>query len=156
MALLTCSNLSLGYEGKEIIGNLSFEVNEGDYLCIVGENGSGKSTLMKTILGLNSPLGGSVTTGGGLKQTEIGYLRFPGFRLGNSPLRLSEQAGLQTVLRQSREGPCEKEYGKARSHSALRQMLPRALGRSAAESAARARALRDQKNASARRTRLRS
>ena len=74
MALLTCSNLSLGYEGKEIIGNLSFEVNEGDYLCIVGENGSGKSTLMKTILGLNSPLGGSVTTGGGLKQTEIGYL----------------------------------------------------------------------------------
>lgn len=74
MALLTCRNLSLGYEGKEIIGNLNFEVNDGDYLCIVGENGSGKTTLMKTILGLNSQLSGTVTTGDGLKQTEIGYL----------------------------------------------------------------------------------
>ncbi|MBR4450205.1 MAG: metal ABC transporter ATP-binding protein [Clostridia bacterium] len=74
MALLTCRDLSLGYDGKEIAGNLNFEVNAGDYLCIVGENGSGKSTLMKTILGLNSPLSGSITTGDGLKQTEIGYL----------------------------------------------------------------------------------
>ncbi len=74
MALLTCKNLSLGYEGKAILDSLSFEVNEGDYLCIVGENGSGKSTLMKTILGLNPPLGGEIATGDGLKQTEIGYL----------------------------------------------------------------------------------
>ena len=31
---------------------MNLEVNEGDYICIVGENGSGKSTLMKGILGL--------------------------------------------------------------------------------------------------------
>lgn len=74
MALLTCQDLSLGYDGKEIVGDLSFEVNAGDYLCIVGENGSGKSTLMKTILGLNSPISGSITAGDDLKQTEIGYL----------------------------------------------------------------------------------
>ena len=49
MSQLTCRELSLGYEGKEIISNLSFHVNAGDYLCIVGENGSGKSTLMKTM-----------------------------------------------------------------------------------------------------------
>ena len=46
----------------------------GDYLCIVGENGSGKSTLIRTLLGLQPPLGGYVTLGEGLKQTEIGYL----------------------------------------------------------------------------------
>ena len=74
MAQLTCDNLSLGYEGREILHNLSFSVNRGDYLCIVGENGSGKSTLMKTILGLHSPMKGAITTGDGLKQTEIGYL----------------------------------------------------------------------------------
>ncbi len=74
MALLTCRGLSIGYEGKEVIGGLDFEVCEGDYLCIVGENGSGKSTLMKTILGLNPPLGGSIGFGDGLKQNEIGYL----------------------------------------------------------------------------------
>ena len=74
MAQLSCQNLTLGYEGKEILSNLSFEVNSGDYLCIVGENGSGKSTLMKTVLGLKKPSGGSVTFGEGLKAREIGYL----------------------------------------------------------------------------------
>ena len=74
MALLTCENLSLGYEGNEIVHGLNFEVNAGDYLCIVGENGSGKSTLMKTILGLQPPLDGKVKTGDGLARNEIGYL----------------------------------------------------------------------------------
>ena len=74
MAQLTCDDLTLGYEGKEILSGLSFSVNQGDYLCIVGENGSGKSTLMKTILGLHSPMKGKIITGEGLSQTEIGYL----------------------------------------------------------------------------------
>ena len=74
MALLTCRDLSLGYDGQEIVHGLNFTVNPGDYLCIVGENGSGKSTLMKTILGLQAPLGGKILTGDGLKLSEIGYL----------------------------------------------------------------------------------
>ena len=74
MALITCQNLSLGYDGREIVHALNFEVNTGDYLCIVGENGSGKSTLMRTILGLQAPLNGQVLTGDGLRQNEIGYL----------------------------------------------------------------------------------
>lgn len=74
MALLDCQNLTLGYEGKTLIDNLNFSVNAGDYLCIVGENGSGKSTLMRTILGLQSPMGGNILIGDGLKSNEIGYL----------------------------------------------------------------------------------
>ena len=74
LAQLTCNNITLGYDGKKVLENLSFQVNNGDYLCIVGENGSGKSTLMKTILHLQAPLAGSITTGDGLKLTEIGYL----------------------------------------------------------------------------------
>lgn len=74
MAQITCKNLSLGYDSRVIVSDLNFTVNAGDYLCIVGENGSGKTTLMKTILGLHSPLGGSITTGDGLKTNEIGYL----------------------------------------------------------------------------------
>lgn len=74
MAQITCENLTLGYDGKEILRDLSFTVNAGDYLCIVGENGSGKTTLMKTLLGLHTPMGGSITYGDGLQRTEIGYL----------------------------------------------------------------------------------
>ena len=74
MAQLTCENLTLGYDSKIVLKNLSFSVNTGDYLCILGENGSGKSTLMKTILHLLKPLDGKITTGDGLLADEIGYL----------------------------------------------------------------------------------
>ena len=74
MALLMCENLKLGYETGVVIEGLTFSVNAGDYLCIVGENGSGKTTLMKTMLGLRSPISGKVRTGDGLLPNQIGYL----------------------------------------------------------------------------------
>lgn len=74
MAQLECNNLTLGYDSKIVLQNLSFSVNAGDYLCIVGENGSGKTTLMRTILRLLKPLSGKITTGDGLLPDEIGYL----------------------------------------------------------------------------------
>ena len=74
MALITCRELCLGYDGQEILHNLNFSVDKGDYLCIVGENGSGKSTLMRTLLGLQQPLHGSITLSEGLTHRQIGYL----------------------------------------------------------------------------------
>lgn len=74
MAQLACQNLCVGYDGRSVLQDIHFEVHTGDYLCIVGENGSGKSTLMKTILGLQAPISGSVLTGDGLRKNEIGYL----------------------------------------------------------------------------------
>ena len=74
MAQLRCENVSLGYEGRAVTEGLAFEVNAGDYLCIVGENGTGKSTLIKALLGLKEPMEGKISFGDGLKQNEIGYL----------------------------------------------------------------------------------
>lgn len=74
MAQLVCKNLDLGYENHVVLKDVNFSVNAGDYLCIVGENGSGKSTLMKTVLGLQKPLGGTIAFGDGVKNNEIGYL----------------------------------------------------------------------------------
>lgn len=74
MPLLTVENLKLGYEGKTVAEQLSFQVNRGDYLCIVGENGSGKTTLMKAVLHLKAPISGKIIAGDGLKPSEIGYL----------------------------------------------------------------------------------
>lgn len=74
MAQLICQNLSVGYSGKAVLENVNFEVNGGDYLCIVGENGSGKSTLMRTLLHLQPPVSGNMLLGDGVQAAEIGYL----------------------------------------------------------------------------------
>lgn len=74
MAILKCKSLALGYDKSIVADNINFQINSGDYLCIVGENGSGKSTLMKTLLNLQKPLGGEIVFGDGLKKNEIGYL----------------------------------------------------------------------------------
>ena len=74
MPQIVCENLTLGYGGETIVEGLTFSVDAGMYLCVVGENGAGKSTLMKTILGLHTPLSGRVAFGDGLRQREIGYL----------------------------------------------------------------------------------
>lgn len=68
---IKCIDLDIGYDGKTVVSGLNFEINDGDYLCIVGENGSGKTTLMKTLLGLIPLLGGSIQ---GLNKNDIGYL----------------------------------------------------------------------------------
>lgn len=74
MSFLEVKDLKIGYDGKVVADNINFCVNNGDYLCIVGENGSGKTTLMKTLLKIKSPLGGSIVLGDNLKRNEIGYL----------------------------------------------------------------------------------
>lgn len=70
MKHIEVDNLSTGYDGKIIAKGLSLEVEQGDYLCIVGENGAGKTTLMKTILGLISKIDGNIN----ISERYIGYL----------------------------------------------------------------------------------
>ena len=74
MPLITCENVTLGYEGRAVVRELSFAVQPGDYLCIVGANGSGKSTLMRALLGLHAPMAGRIVLDDGLKPAGIGYL----------------------------------------------------------------------------------
>ncbi len=74
MNILKCSELCVAYDGDVVVQNATFEIDEGDYVVVVGENGSGKSTLIKTILGLISPVLGDLCFCGGLRQNEIGYL----------------------------------------------------------------------------------
>ncbi len=73
MTLISCENVTVKYDGKTAVDDVSFALEAGDYLSIVGENGSGKSTLMKVILGLIKPSAGAVRFFG-LKQKEVGYM----------------------------------------------------------------------------------
>lgn len=74
MSLISCKNLVMTYDGTTALNNISFNVEQGEYLCVVGENGSGKSTLMKGILGLVPMKSGEILLGDGLRRNEIGYL----------------------------------------------------------------------------------
>ena len=115
MALITCNNLTLGYNGREIIQNLSFQVDRGNYLCIVGENGSGKSTLMRTILGLQAPMSGQIQKGDGLKESQIGYLP------QQTPVQKDFPASVWEVVLSGCEGGCgwRPYYTKAEKDRAL-------------------------------------
>ncbi len=74
MSQISARNVSMSYEKRLVLEEVSFEVEQGDYLCIVGENGSGKTTLMKGILGLMPLKSGSIQFGEGVKVNHIGYL----------------------------------------------------------------------------------
>jgi ABC-type branched-subunit amino acid transport system ATPase component len=52
MAILKVENLSTGYGKKQVLFNVSLEVNKGDIVLLAGSNGSGKSTLLKAIYGM--------------------------------------------------------------------------------------------------------
>ena len=54
MHLLSCEHITMQYDGRNVVNDISFFLDPGDYLCIVGENGSGKSTLMRGLLGMGS------------------------------------------------------------------------------------------------------
>ena len=72
--LLRCVDVGMAYGHNLALDGISFKVERGDYLCIVGENGSGKSTLMKGILGLMPLKTGFVEMSETLKSDGIGYL----------------------------------------------------------------------------------
>lgn len=74
MAILECGGVRFAYDGVTVLEDVNFRLEQGDYLCIVGENGSGKSTLVKGLLGLKRPDAGSIVYGDGLTPTQIGYL----------------------------------------------------------------------------------
>ncbi|HWL22957.1 MAG TPA: ABC transporter ATP-binding protein [Ureibacillus sp.] len=58
--LIELQNVSFQYEHTNVLHNISFKVEEGDFLAILGPNGSGKSTLLKLILGIVKPITGEV------------------------------------------------------------------------------------------------
>ena len=74
MSLITCENLTLAYDTGVVASGVSFTLEAGSYLCIVGENGSGKSTLLKSMLGLHPVDGGNLTIDPDTRKSGIGYL----------------------------------------------------------------------------------
>ena len=90
MALIDAKGVCLGYDGQDVVTNLNFTVNKGDYLCVVGENGSGKSTLIKALLGLKRCSSGHLHFLEGLTPDKIGYLPQQNVSMKNFPASVYE------------------------------------------------------------------
>ncbi len=149
MPQILCRDLTAGYPGHPVFTGLNFDVNAGDYFCIVGENGAGKSTLMKTLLGLQKPLAGRVELGDGLTRRDMGYLSqqtpvqrdFPasvrevvlsGFqgRMGLRPFynRSEKEAARENMARLGIEELAGRCYRDLSGGQQQRVLLARALG----------------------------
>ena len=50
--MIEVENLSFSYQNNKVLKNISFSIEKGEYLCIIGKNGSGKSTLAKLLAAL--------------------------------------------------------------------------------------------------------
>jgi iron complex transport system ATP-binding protein len=55
---ISTNNLTIGYNQHVVQSNLSFSLNKGEMVCMLGKNGCGKSTLLRTLAGLQPALGG--------------------------------------------------------------------------------------------------
>src|SRR5438093_12977721 len=70
-AVLTVYNLSKSYVIYPVFSDVSFTVNAGERVALVGPNGVGKSTLLKIIAGLETPSTGSVVKARGARLVEL-------------------------------------------------------------------------------------
>lgn len=121
MALITCQNVKIGYDGRVVAEDISFSVEKGDYLFVIGENGSGKSTLMKTLLGLHAVMEGKISTGDGFVQKEIGYLPQQTIFQRDFPASVKEIV-LSGCLNQSGFRPFYQKKEKQRAKEAMEQL----------------------------------
>jgi len=77
MSIIEIRNLSFSYHKQKILEDINLEVEENDFLAIIGPNGGGKSTLLKLILGINPVKDGSIKTFGELPKknlSKVGYV----------------------------------------------------------------------------------
>lgn len=69
--MITFNNVSKKYGDTEVVRDISFKINPGEFVCLVGKSGAGKSTLVKMLIGEEKPSKGRVIFG----QYEVNKLR---------------------------------------------------------------------------------
>ena len=142
--MLKASDLSFAYDGKIILQNLNFTVEDGDFFGITGANGSGKSTLLKGILGLKKPYGGSLVVAcrnfGYLAQKTPVHKYFPAsvsevimsgllFKKGINPFfnKSDKNIAFEKMALFGVEHLAERRFGELSGGEQQRTLLARAL-----------------------------
>ena len=121
--MIEFKNVSFSYEkGRRVINGLSFRIEDGESVGLIGANGAGKSTIMKLLLGLVSGEGGIVAAGLEMNKANLAKIRGKlGFVLQNS----DNQMFMPTVYEDMIFGPLN--YGLSREEADAR--VDEVLGR---------------------------
>ena len=72
MALVSVNNLTMSFSDRDIFSAVSFQVEQGDKVGLIGVNGAGKTTLFKALTGEEAASDGLVAIG---KNTKVGYMQ---------------------------------------------------------------------------------
>lgn len=107
--ILTCRNLTVGYETCRLCESIDFTLHAGEYLCVIGPEGIGKSALVSTIMGIEPPVEGEVILENGLKRTDIGCMPQEMELLGTSVVKDIVISGCIAGKRGLFVGKAEKE-----------------------------------------------
>ncbi|MCX4525331.1 MULTISPECIES: ABC transporter ATP-binding protein [unclassified Streptomyces] len=110
-ALLKVEDLKVAYGKIEAVKGISFEVNEGEIVCLVGTNGAGKTTTLRTLSGLLKPVSGTVTFDG-MPLGQVPAHKIVSLGLAHSPegrhifprLTIAENLQLGAFLRTDKDG----------------------------------------------------
>mgnify|MGYP004515982147 FL=1 len=109
MILLSAQNISKTYMERKVLDNVSFFLNEGDKVGIIGINGTGKSTLLRILAGSDEPDSGNVIRTNGVR---ISYLpQIPEFEESGSVLE-QVMLHLPADLKESKEFEAKSILGK--------------------------------------------
>lgn len=104
MSLISAQNLSVRFNGEDVLSGISMAIEPGEIVTILGPNGSGKSTLLRALLGILPLSSGTVA-------------RAPGLRLGYVPQKLSVDRSMPMTVRRFLSLP--KRVGDAEATAAL-------------------------------------
>lgn len=59
--MISANNLNIGYKDKIVVHDLSFSLDKGMFIALIGANGAGKSTLINSLIGVIPPVSGQIS-----------------------------------------------------------------------------------------------
>jgi len=145
--VIEASGLAAGYDGRAAISGVSFSLQPGERMALLGPNGGGKTTLLRALLGELRPLAGELRVGarcGTVPQTERARLDYPVSALDvaamgtlarlpwwRRPGRRERQAAMEALRRVGLDDLADETFGRLSGGQRQRVLIARSLAQDA-------------------------
>jgi len=126
--IVDIQNLSIDYSGIKALDNISFGIDEGDFLGIIGPNGAGKSTLFKCMLGLHTQYDGTIKVFGNDIRNSRKYLLQIGYVPQKPVVDRNFPATIREVLSMSQNSNDPKKVEEALQKVWMHELADRRIG----------------------------